>query len=465
RPNKGVFRLPVDRVFSMPGYGTVVTGTIISGAVKMGDNIETMPLGLKSKVRNIHIHGEKRDQAIAGQRVALNISSLETGQVTRGAVISSPGALAASYRLDVSLYLLETAKELKNRSRVRIYLGTSEIFGRVRLLDREELKPGQTAYVQLELENQALALRGDRFVIRSYSPMRTIGGGSVISSEAIKYRRYREDVLESFEIKEEGNPEKLIVHLLEDNSAILDFQTISKKTGIEEEKTGVIIQALEQLGKIIKLEGEGLEGYLAKETYNRWIPVIITALEGYHIKYPLRDGYPKEELRSRHFEFLNSRQFQLILKLLMEDGIISLGEKSIAKSDFVPGQVPGLENKLAIIENSYLKGNMQPPIWQEAFKNSGFDQGMSEEVLHYLIKMNILIKIAPDLYFHSSILKTTRERLLSFFEQNKEITVAQFRDIFATSRKYALPLLEYFDQIRITRREGDVRLLETRQKK
>lgn len=457
RSSCGLVRLPVDRVFSLSGFGTVVTGTMNSGAIKLGDTVEVMPQDLKAKVRNIHVHGEKVEQAGAGQRVAVNISGLEVEQIPRGSQIVTPGVMKPSFRIDARLKLLKSAKKLKNRTRVRFYLGTAEIFGRIRLLDREELNPGEWAYVQLELESSIVSLRNDRFVIRTYSPMRTIGGGTIINSKAAKYRRYCKDVLESIAIKEKGEPSDLILDFLEKNSSISSSQDISDNIGFEHMAIKDVLQDLVRQKKVKQIAGEGFTGYLYSRNYKKLASQLRELIDSYHQKYPLREGYPKEELRSRKLTTLNSRQFQALLQSMGEDGFIVYGNITVSAPSFTAKPDAQMQKVISLIESKYLHNKIQPPAWKEVVANVGLNQDASGEILGYLVAQGILVKVSRDLMFHYTAVEDIKQKLIQYLDKHKDITVAQFRDIFNTSRKYALPLLEFFDQEKITRREGDIR--------
>lgn len=458
RSFSGPMRLPVDRVFSVTGFGTVVTGTLISGTASVGDQVEVMPRGLPSKIRNIHVHGKKVDRAGAGQRVAINITGLEVEQIQRGSVVSAPGFLKPSFRVDVRLHLLQSAKVLKNRARVRLYMGTAEVFGRARLLDRDQLEPGEWAYAQFELEEEAVAVKGDRFVIRSYSPMRTIGGGSVIDIGSRKHRRHREDVLDSISTRERGTPVELVRQILSGRTAVMAAGEIARAAGLSDVEAGEALAGLARSGEIRRIEGEGAEFYLSAEVYSKWSSEVVGLAVDYHRDYPLREGYPREELRSRKFSHLNSRQFQLLVQSLEMDGIIKAGPKTICSPDFEPEPGPGLKEKITIIESKFKESAMQPPAWDDAVTASGLGQPVAGEVLHYLFRKGILVKVAEDLYFHVTAIDEARSRLAGFFSSRKEMSVGEARDIFNTSRKFALPVLEYFDKEKITRRVGDMRV-------
>lgn len=458
RITSGPTRMPVDRVFSITGFGTVVTGTLVAGSFGVGDNVEVMPQGLAARIRSVQVHGEKVERAMAGQRSAVNLTGLEVEQVPRGSVLATPGSLTPSYRMDVKLSLLDSARALKNRARVRVYLGTAEILGRVILLDREELEPGGAAYAQLELEEVAVAAKGDRFVIRSYSPMRTIGGGKVIDPAAKKHKRMRKELIEALITRERGTPRELVEQYLENRRALLVPEEISGGVRLE---VNEIIPALDELvkcGLVARLPFEGVVYYSAAEVYRRWSREVIELTGSYHKQYPLREGFPKEELRSKKFAGVGQKQFQALLLGMEREGLIKTGANSVALAGFEPNPGQALSKVIGALDNLYLKQGFQPPAWSEAVKKQGLPQAQAMEILHYLLRRGKLIKVADDIYFHPEVLAGAREKTLAFLREKGQISVGEARDLLGTSRKYALPLLEYFDREKLTRRVGDVRM-------
>ncbi|KJR99068.1 MAG: translation elongation factor [Peptococcaceae bacterium BRH_c4a] len=458
RSVEGPMRLPVDRVFSVTGFGTVVTGTLISGSAGIGDSVEIMPGRITSRIRNVHVHGQKVERAVAGQRAAVNVAGLEVEQIPRGSVVAAVGYLKPTYRLDVRLHLLNAAKVLKNRARVRLYLGTAELFGRVILLQEDDLEPGKWTYAQLELEEKAVALRGDRFVMRSYSPMRTIGGGSIIDTRPGKHKRFREDVIEAIATKERGTPEELVQQMLKGKAAMFTAGEICAATGLNESETGKTLKDLEHSGAVCHMEGEGAGYYSDGDLYRKWTQEVMAIIQGYHREYPLRQGYPKEELRSRKFSGLNSKQFQSLIQYMDSAGVITSGATTVSDPGFRWEPGSELKEKLDIVESSYRDSAMQPPPWNEMASKAGMDDKLAPEALHFFIRKGILVKVTEDIYFHQRALDEAREKVSNFFRSKGEITVGEARDLFNTSRKYALPLMEYFDREKITRREGDVRV-------
>ncbi|MHB8156062.1 MAG: selenocysteine-specific translation elongation factor [Desulfocucumaceae bacterium] len=458
RVSEGPLRLPVDRVFSVTGFGTVVTGTLISGSAGIGDLVDILPRGLHSRIRNLHVHGKKAERAEAGQRVAMNVTGVEVEQIQRGSMVALPGYLKPTYRMDVRLLLLDTAKTLKNRSRVRLYLGTAEIFGRVVLLKEDELGPGMWTYAQLELEEEAVAARGDRFVIRSYSPMRTIGGGSVIDTHPRKYKRFKKEVIDSITTREKGTPEELVGQALEGQSIMATAEEIAKAVGLEAGETGEVLEVMAGKGTVRRLEGDGAEYYVGISRYTRWSGEIKSLLQQFHRQYPLREGFPKEELRSKKFGVLNSKQFQFIIQSFERDGAIISGPTTVSDPGFVCEPGSEIRAKIDFVEAKYSESAMQPPPWKETSAKSGMEEALAAEVLHFFTRAGTLVKISEDLYFHRLALAEAREKLAGYFSSREEITVGETRDLLNTSRKYALPLLEYFDRERVTRRVGDARV-------
>jgi len=454
----GPMRLPVDRVFSVTGFGTVVTGTLISGSAGIGDSVEIMPGRIISRIRNVHVHGQKVERAVAGQRAAVNVAGLEVEQIPRGSVVAAVGYLKPTYRLDVRLHLLNTAKVLKNRARVRLYLGTAELFGRIILLQEDDLEPGKWTYAQLELEEKAVAVRGDRFVIRSYSPMRTIGGGSIIDTRPGKHKRFRKDVIESIATKERGTPEELVQQMLKGKAAMFTAGEIGAATGLNESEAGKTLKDLVGIRAVCHMEGEGTGYYSDVDLYRKWTQEVRAIIQGYHREYPLRQGYPKEELRSRKFSGLNSKQFQSLIQYMDSTGVITSGASTVSDPGFLWEPVSKLKEKLDIVESNYRHSAMQPPPWNELASKAGMDEKLAPEALHFFIRKGILVKVTEDIYFHQAALDEAREKVANFFRSKGEITVGEARDLFGTSRKYALPLMEYFDREKITRRVGDVRV-------
>lgn len=458
RPETGFPRLPIDRVFSVTGFGTVVTGTLISGRLEIGANVEVYPQGIQSKIRSLQVHGQKQSHASAGQRVAVNLTGVETSDIKRGNVLAAPGTLKPWNRLDVKLHLLDSApRPLKNRARVRVYLGTAEILSRVILLDREELNPGNDCYAQLLLEKMASCAQNDRFVIRSYSPMRTIGGGKVIDPTARKHKRLQPEVIEALKTREKGSPPELAEQFLAIQKTLLTIDEIKPLSDLSRKEKINTLTELINKNKVKKIEGDP-DLYVLTSIYSQWSEQISDLLKQYHRQYPLREGYPKEELRSRKFSNLSSKQFQQLLQTMEEDGFLKLHAQTISAPGFKPQPNDRQKKIIEQIEEKFKSAAFQPPAWADTCKQVKLDEEQVNEILQYLLREEILIKLSDNIYFHREVLEEAKSKIANYLKEKGEISIGEARDILQTSRKYALPLLEYFDARKITRRVGDMRV-------
>ncbi len=457
RSAEGYARLPIDRAFTIAGFGTVVTGTLWSGQINTGDALELMPSGLHVKVRNLHVHNERVATAYAGQRVAVNLQGIELAEVSRGELLATPGVLAPSYRIDARLKLIKSSKRnLSNWNRVRFHLGTDETMGRIVLLDREQLNPGEEALVQLVMEKPVVAYKGDRFVIRYYSPVTTIGGGVVIDPQAPKQKRFREEVLEELSMKEEGSLyERILLELENKPEEIMSLPDLVKLTGSTVSAVSAELEQLQQDGMVEDLKNgdyisqKGLG--LIREHIHDW-------LQKYHRQYPLRSGYSREDLRSRFFSKINARRFNLIVKYLEEQNFLVSVQNNLALPEHEP--VPGPQEQEIInqVMTAMEKDLFSPPALNELKAVLQVSDSAFNEVAAYLLDSGQLVKISQEMVFSAKALQTGKQILQDFFASQRELTLAAVRDLFNTSRKYALPLIEYYDRIRFTKRVGDIRV-------
>ncbi|MEG6617593.1 selenocysteine-specific translation elongation factor [Peptococcaceae bacterium 1198_IL3148] len=460
RTDTGKMRLPVDRVFSVTGFGTVVTGTMVSGRLSVGDEVVLMPTNIASRVRGLQVHGNKVDFAQAGQRVAVNLVGVEVEQIQRGHVVTAQGALTPSFRIDTKLHLLLNApKALQHRTRVRLHIGTDEIMARVILLDRDELQPGADAYAQLQLEEPAVTSKGDRFVIRSYSPMHTIGGGIIIDALPAKHKRFKPEIIEALTTKEKGSPDELLLQFITLHSLPVTLNEAAEQSRLSLEDAITALNKLVSEDKIKLITAEGKELLLLKERYLDWSNQITASLKDYHNKFPLREGYPKEELRSRMFDKLSAKAFQYLLLEFSKDNMFKLYPQTIALPDFTSLPTGNEARVVATIESILKTNAFQPPNWKDVVKQVGLSPEEATEYQGFLLRLNKIRKIADDIYFHTDVLNQAKEKIAQYIKENGKITIAETRDVLNTSRKYALPLLECFDRERFTRRIGDDRVL------
>ncbi|MEL7566018.1 MAG: selenocysteine-specific translation elongation factor [Dehalobacterium sp.] len=457
----GKMRIPVDRVFTITGFGTVITGTLWSGRLKVGDTVEILPQEINVRVRNVQVHGEKVGEATAGQRVAVNLAGIETEEISRGDVLAEPGLLEPTYRIDVKFNLLKHPElAIEQRARVRVHHGTREVLGRVNLLDREELLPGESCFCQIVLETPLMALRGDHYVVRSYSPMITIGGGIIVESLPVRHKRYKEDIMKNLEVKFQGDPKDLVVQtMVEDQAGLVILKEIIAKTGLEESTVLEQLNILEQSGQVVSVSGEGSTYYFLREQESRWLEKVNKRLTGYHEKYPLRIGMPKEEVRSRDFSHINGKIFNLLVEYWTEKEMIKGENQNLATRDFEVKITPQLAMAIKSIEEELLTEPFSPPGWDELAEKAVLSGEIKNEIFAWLLNNHIVVKISDEVIYHSKAFSDAQDIIGSYIKENGSIQLAQTRDLLKTSRKYALPLLEYLDQVKFTRRKGDFRVL------
>ncbi len=457
RPVFGHARMPIDRVFTIAGFGTVATGTLWSGSLNVGDTLQLMPVQRDVKIRTLQVHNEKVPTAYAGHRVAVNLQGIEVAEIKRGYWLTTPGYLSPSHRVDAKLRLIHsTNRTITNWNRIRFHLGTDEALGRIVLLDRDDLSGGDEAYVQIVMEKPVVCYKGDPFVIRYYSPVTTIGGGVIIDANAPKQKRFREDVLEQLAMKEEGSLDEVIIHEMESNPyEIFSVEELTKRTGSTIEQVNDELGSLKAENKIVDLKKEEYISNYGLELIN---DVITKTLQDYHKRFPLRAGYPKEDIRSRLFAAINSKSFNLILKHLEDqNSIISRNNMlSLVDHKMIPN-----EKQEKIITSLITQLELEPfapPAPADIKEGLNISEEEFMEIIAYLISIGIIVKVNQDMLFTSQALEEGKQILNEYFNQEKELSLATARDIFKTTRKYALPLIEYYDRVRVTRRIGDIRI-------
>ena len=457
----GHFRLPVDRVFTISGFGTVVTGTVISGMVEEGQWVELYPSKVKAKVRGIEVHDSHVKIAEAGQRTAINLSNVKTSDVKRGDVIANEDIMEPTQMVDCSLYYLKSApKPLENRQRVRLYHGTSEILCRVVIIDKEEVQPGEHAYVQLRLEKPLTAQRNDRFVIRNYSPMFTIGGGAIIEPLARKAKRFDQAYIEELKIKESGEAGGILENTVKNLSGEFPKAAdILKALGKNEEGLEEKLDQLAAEGRIIRLSGMDKPVYIHMDFVNRKIDSMQDLLEKYHMENPLRWGVSKEEMKNKVFgKALKQKLYDELLIILEDRHRIKLHGKFISLYSF---EIEYSEKQIQL-KDSILKQlgehEFAPPKYAEMEAKEKIAKDFMM-VFESLLDEGVIIKVAEDCYFLKGAYEKCREMTAKYISENGSINVAQLRDLLDTSRKYAMAVIEHFDSIKFTKRVRDDRIL------
>lgn len=478
---QGLFRLPIDRAFTVQGFGCVVTGTVLSGQVKVGEEVELLPVKEVVRVRGIEVHGEKVGSAVKGQRAALNLGGIKTSEVRRGFELSVPGYLSPTELLDCHLHHLSSAgsppkadsashRPLRNGERVRFHIATTEVMGRVVLLDKEVLMPGEKGLVQFRLEGTVVAERGEHYVIRSYSPCRTIGGGKVLRGCASRLRRFQEDTLKELQILLEGDDREVIGQALRSSrNYLLSEEELVKSLNIHPSRVREIVEELIAKGILTTIREDSKVLLVDRQRLESLKIKMLKSLEDFHRTNPLRMGVEESTLKVHLSREIPPPLFSLVLTELSRESLITISDHRVSTSGF---QVKlSQENKKIAeeMEKAFLQGKFNPPapetlLSRESASGGCHPQGPSQrktyqDLLSLLLEQKTLIEIEKSLYVHAKVLEELKGLVAGFVKGKGSITVADLRDLVNTSRKYAVPLLEYLDRIHFTRREGDRRVL------
>ncbi len=455
-------RLPVDRVFSIPGFGTIVTGTLISGTIKEGDKVMIYPQKLESRVRTIQVHDISVGVAEAGQRVAMNLAGIKLEEITRGDVVAAINSMEPTFMFDARLELLKDAeRSISNRDRLRIYHGSAEVFGRVVLLDREELVPGESAFVQIRLEEEIACLKDDRFVIRFYSPMITIGGGTILDPNPPKRKRFKEEIIEELMIKEKGNLEDIIEQLIMRLSEFYpDAASIAKAAGnIPIENCNSVLEKLEGQNAIKAFKTNEGTFYVHNEFLEDLEQKVKIVLNDFHKKNPLKTGMSKEELRTKVLHSTKQRISDELFGHLVSNRIIKISEQSVSLWDFKVKFSDEQEKIRKLIMDIYHENKYNPPKFKELVNMLKLQEKSVAPVFNALVSSSQLIKVDQETVFSSEAIKDATDLIVNYIKENKSIQLGEFRDLLGTSRKYAMAILDYFDQNKITKRVEDKRIL------
>ena len=453
KQDRGIFRLHVDRVFSMKGYGTVVTGTVNSGSLKIGDKVELLPGSVKSKVRGLQSHGEEVQQVETGDRAAINLQGVEIKQIERGSQIAEIGYLQSLNQMGVTLLLLGSAqKPITQNQRIRIHLGTQEVMARVALTDGKTLQPGDDCPALLRLEQPMVAARGDKFIIRSFSPVITIGGGEVM--EVLIEEKWK-IVKEKLQNLYDSPKSDQLIHLVQEEGAKpITPEKLQYRIGISKEQINAIVEEKEELFWLTHKQGKWL---LTQNQWNELKNSIHNFLKKYHAKNPLNAGAQKEEIR-QHLSCENSILEALLQSMLDDKSISQKGELFLNPNFSIT-----LNSEDDSLQNSILNQLDQEGFTSSTLAQLSLKTGNSKEklmqVLNVAEQQGKLLRIDGKLMFTQKNFIILREKVNQFFSNHPEMSVSEFKELAHTSRKYAVPLLEYFDKKKITYREGNIRKL------
>jgi len=453
RLDRGHPRLPIDRVFSVSGFGTVVTGTLTGGSLAVGDTVEIAPGGLTARIRGLQAYQTKRERIGPGSRVAVNLTGVEKQQLARGQVLTAPGWLRGTKLIDARFRLLpEASRPLPHNAEVKFFSGAAEALARVRLLDADAIVPGAEGWIQIRLEQPVALARGDRFILRYPSPAETIGGGVIVDAgPGRRWRRRRPDVIARLEALARGTPAELLAQTLERAGAPLREKTLQERGGMPADATSAALREALEAGLVLAL-GEGW--YVDPGTLHSIRQRLAQELAAYHRAEPLRRGMPREQLRSRLG--LERSAFDRILEVAGE-GVEAGGDLVWAQGFTVrlaPRQQEAVDGLLA----AFARAPYQPPSVKEAVAMAG------EDLFRYLVERGDLVIIAPDVVLAAPVYEAMFRAVAQALDGGGSISAAELRDRFGTTRKYAIALLEFLDGQGITRREGDVRVWNRRPK-
>ena len=450
-------RLPIDRVFSIQGFGTVITGTLITGILKKGEEVEIYPVNKICRIRNIQVHSSDVEKAYAGQRTAINLSNIKKNEIYRGCVIAPVNSMKNTMMLDVKLNLLKSSKRVViNRSRLHLYTGTSEILTRVVLLDRDELTPGESCYAQLRLEEEIAVRRGDKFIVRFYSPLETIGGGEIIEPLPLKRKRFDENLIEELKIKEKGTGADVIEKIIKETKDLLSVSGLAKTTALTETEVQDNIEILEQEEKITLFKVKN-DMYVWHKSFEIEIEEKLEKyLFNYHKENKYATGAKKSEIKSKFFPNLKQLLFDVIIQSFVEKGLIKQSDEFISLTYFTieyDADYRKIKERVLMILDEVKFELLKIDELSEKINHP-----MTDDVLSLMLTEKDLVRI-NDLVTTRELYEEAKNILVEFLNKNKKISAAQYRDLINTNRKTAIALLEHFDMLKLTKRIENDRIL------
>jgi selenocysteine-specific elongation factor len=456
----GPFRLPVDRVFTVTGFGTVVTGTLMSGTIRVGDEAEILPSGLISRIRGVESHSAKSDCAGAGQRVAVNLQGVERSQVRRGDVVAAPGRYRTTRAIDARLVHLPSApRELKNRATLRLHSATYETQAQVILLDRDSLKPGESTFAQLRLKEPVLLLPGDPFVLRSYSPPATLAGGRVLDPAPPRRRRRSKDALALLDALDSPDDKEKVRLLVADSlfSGISE-ENIAIRCGLPPKRLDAALAHLLSQGELVQAVREP-RIFLLRDAFNGLKSLLLGEAGKYLHNNSMKEGIGKEELKTRLPRLSDPRFFGQLLTSLEKEGKVAVDRdlvKLTGRKAAATGEQSGLQEEIAALIQ---RAGMEPPTIKEIGDSLKRNERELLEHLNLLAREGRVIKVRNDIFYAPEAVEAIREKLVAHLKEQGEIIPGEFRELTGLSRKFMIPLLEYFDKEKLTIRVGDKRLL------
>jgi selenocysteine-specific elongation factor len=451
RSSSGICRLAVDRVFTMAGFGTVVTGTLWGGSIRQGETLEMLPARKQARVRSLQVHGEKRDEAFAGERVAVNLTGVEKASVERGSWLATPGAMRENHRVDVRLELLPDAPDMAQHTRVHVHHGTTEALARVKLLDRSSLSSGESCFAQLELEAPLSTLPGDRVILRFYSPMFTIGGGTVLDAAAVKYKkRFLEDGLTRLEAIFSGEPEQILLASMTRDGQLWLLPRLAAALQVSEDDAGKLAVKMVESGELLQLP-DGF--FFPAGTADKLCEKLTQWLKEYFARWPMRFGAPKKEVAQTHFPKMEQKQQRALFQYLNGRGGFGQDERMIWPADWKPIVSDRQAGVIEDVRELYSVTPFSPPLWSEVISATEINAKEQGEFLQWFLRSGEMVRLSEDVIYTRRALedaeKLLREKLPRGF------TLAEARDMLGTTRKFAQQIGEYFDLIKVSYWDGE----------
>lgn len=460
REEPELFRLPVDRVFTMEGFGTIVTGTLQEGSVKAGAEVMLYSSERPIKIRGIQSHGQKEEDAFAGQRTALNLLNVKKEEIKRGDVLAFPGSLINSTLLDVKITMFQSTKRvLKSGDRVHLNYGAAQVIAKVVLLDQDSIEHGESAYAQLRLDDAVALKRNDRFIIRFISPLETFGGGVLLDVSPSKHKRNEEEAIVALRIKEMGSDLEIMeLKIKEESSRLPSIDRVTTIMGLSKLRCDTLLGELKERKRILILADDTV---IHMDHWKKIAEFSDQMLTEFHQENPITAGMDKEEFKSRlgeTFCFLKPKKSTVLLSELVKRGVIRSEETYVAGKNFSAQYSRELAGMLDVISEKYREAGVEAPLTTEIM-DLFQDKNRAKQIIMDLHKNGELVKINPAVYMDGKAFEQVMEKLRAYVEKNREISLGEFRDMLGTSRKYAVQLLEYMDKQKITKMTGEKRIL------
>ena len=462
RNEKQHLQLPIDRAFAMKGFGTVVTGTLVAGALNSGDEVQLYPTRKRTRVRGLHSGGKQIERAVAGQRTAANLAGIDSSEIKRGMVLATPGIFEPSSRVDAAVTLLPSARPLKNRARVHMHQGTAEVVAELVFLDgNAELAGGQTSFVQMKLDKPVLVLPGDRFILRQLSPVATIGGGRVLDARPARHRRNDNGVKSFLEIIGRGNQQETLLALAGVSPRGLTLPEIVARTGWIKDDVQATATKLAQ-SKLLRIVGDGASSdftIVSAPAFAESLTTIRKAVDDFHVANPLLPGMPKQELHGRAGK-PRAELFEAALDDLLKSRAIVISGDLVQRAGREIALLPEEARAKDLIEQEFAAAGLTVPSFAVVLAKLPVESRRAQKILQILLREKVLLKIADDLVFHQMAVTQLREALAKYRkERGPRLPIGAFKELTGVSRKYAIPLLEYLDREHLTRRVGDERVI------